>query len=484
MRHLNKLSRRGVNMSVIKKILKNIFGILEKWPVLSLILVLLCFIFLFFLGKKRETKIVEEIVPNQVKEISIYDFKQSLITTQALVEKTGYLKIVAQTSGIVNKIYVKEGAILKKNQKILYLSTNYQGSNINVLQKQKSFTNYQFDKDNLEDNKKIINLQKKLIEEKRANYEEIKKIKTNSLNDTNSLLDFNVDLLHKLDDELNKLKENNAGNTNDSIISQLESQKSQLWSGVNQLRSAKYTLDYEVQNDTPVDQLSNLEKELTLNQLALQEKALDLKLKISQIDLRISQVAESLTLPVTPLAGRVEKVFVKIGQAVNAGQVLAIISAVDNETSLVVYLPAHIAKKININYNGILEINQKEIAILPVFQSSDVVNNDLFAFYYQIPPFYQDQFSYNQVVNLRLPLISASSEAVLVPLDSVYQTQGENFVYLVASSEGQLRAKTVVVQMGQVLGNLVEITNGLNKQSQLILNRNVINNDLVEIQKN
>jgi multidrug efflux pump subunit AcrA (membrane-fusion protein) len=467
---------------IIKKSLQKIFSVFEKWPIASLVILLISFTALLFFGKKGVIKpegLKEEII---LKKVKIYNFNEPRFEAQATIDKTGYLKIVAQTSGVVNRLYVKEGDQVKKNQRIVYLSSNYQGGNAKSLQRQKAQKAYQFEKDHLDDNKHLIILQKALVEEKNNNEDEVKKIKQNSLNDTNSLLEFNLEILTKIDESLKKLKDSNISHSNDSAISQLELQKSQVWSGVNQLRSGKYTLDYELEKDTPIEKLSDLNKDLALKQLSLQEKALDLKLEVSKINYNLTQIAESLSVPVTPFSGQVEKVFVKKGQVVAPGQTLALISASDNESSLIVSLPKNLSGKINFTKAGNLKFNEEKIAVIPTFKSSDVVNNNLYSFYYQIPEIYQDKFSFNQVLTIDLPLVS-DEQTILAPIDAIYQTQNNSFVYLTASNEGKLIAQTRDVVLGEVLGNLVEIKEGLNQSDQLILNRNIVDNDLIEIIK-
>lgn len=465
---------------IFKNIFKKISSIFEKWPIFSLIILLLIFISLLVIGRKKtkqKTNLDEVIEP---KVVEIYDFAQPTLETQALVDKTGYLKIVAQTSGVVNKIYVKEGEDIKRNQKLVYLSSNYQGSNVSSLQRQKAQKAYNFEKDHLDDNKHLIALQKALVEEKSNNEDEIKKIKQNSLNDTNSLLEFNLDMITKIDEKLEKLKDANSNHSNDEAIMQLEAQKSQVWSGVNQLRSAKYNLDYELEEDTPVEKLADLNKDLTLKQLDLQEKALELKVEVAKIDYNLALLSESLSVPVTPFSGRVEKIFVKKGQVVSPGQIIALVSADDNESSLIVDLPKNLAEKINFNKNAKLIFEDKNIAVVPTFQSNDVVSNNLYSFYYQIPEIYQSKFSFNQVLTIKLPL-NSNQDSLLAPIDAIYQTQNDSFVYLAASREAQLVAQTQEVELGEVLGNLVVVKSGLDENSQLILNRNIVNNDLIEI---
>ena len=64
-----------------------------------------------------------------------------------------------------------------------------------------------------------------------------------------------------------------------------------------------------------------------------------------------------------------------------------------------------------------------------------------------------------------------------VPIDSVFQTQEENIVYVVAGDKAVSRQ----IELGSVVGKYVEVTSGLTSGDQIILGRNVIEGDKVKI---
>ncbi len=70
-----------------------------------------------------------------------------------------------------------------------------------------------------------------------------------------------------------------------------------------------------------------------------------------------------------------------------------------------------------------------------------------------------------------------SAAVPFVPLDSVFQTQDQAYLFVAKNGKAVSRK----VKLGSVLGRFVEIESGLNNSDQVILDRNVIDGDSVKI---
>ena len=70
-----------------------------------------------------------------------------------------------------------------------------------------------------------------------------------------------------------------------------------------------------------------------------------------------------------------------------------------------------------------------------------------------------------------------TSSTPFIPIDSVFQAQDQSVVHV--ADKGVVKSKTV--QLGQVMGQFVEIIQGLSNGDQVILNRNVIDGDKVKV---
>ena len=67
----------------------------------------------------------------------------------------------------------------------------------------------------------------------------------------------------------------------------------------------------------------------------------------------------------------------------------------------------------------------------------------------------------------------------MIPIDSVYQTQEK--AYVLVNNKGKAETKTL--ELGSVYGSYVEVRSGLTSDDQIILDRNVVADDKVAVQK-
>ena len=82
-------------------------------------------------------------------------------------------------------------------------------------------------------------------------------------------------------------------------------------------------------------------------------------------------------------------------------------------------------------------------------------------------------------IDLSIEGQSISGAFPYVPLDSVFQTQDTAYIYV---ADGDKAASRDVV-LGEVIGSNVEIREGLRGGDQVILNRNVLSGDKIQINK-
>jgi multidrug efflux pump subunit AcrA (membrane-fusion protein) len=108
-------------MSKISYIKLFITNLIKKKPLISfyaLLTILLAVIALVsYLGKPDAESEAEAPTP---KPVSLYLIGQTAtLTSQAIVEKSGLMTIVAQTAGIVTNLPVKEGVMVVSGQNVL-----------------------------------------------------------------------------------------------------------------------------------------------------------------------------------------------------------------------------------------------------------------------------------------------------------------------------------------------------------------------------
>lgn len=423
------------------------------------------------LGKTPEKK-VEAIA--QTKVYSIGEAPKA--TLQAEVNQEGVIEIIAQTPGIVQEIHVTEGQHVEEGNTIISLSSNYQGGSTPGLQAQLAGAQYKNITDTFDTQKDLINKQRQVTEVSSNNTEELRRISENSQNDTSGLLDQNEGILNILSGQLSTLQA--SGATPEQTL-MAQTTKAQTQAGVNQLRSAQRNLEYQTDTDSPPNQLSTLQKDISLKQLDIQEKALGLSKEASRIQYNIALIQASLMSPAAPFSGTVERILVTPGQNVNPGTILAVVSNDNPKATLSMLVPQSIAQSISRAEPSILHIGNKKVKVTPAYVSSVATNKLLYSVLYNLPEEYISKVTNNSFISVEAPIGYANTLAAVpfIPIDSIFQSQNSSYVF----TEENGKAKATLVELGAVYGSYVEITKGINNGDKIILNRNVVAGEKVEI---
>ncbi len=454
---------------------------IRKRPVTSFLAALAILLAVIIIGNfitKPKNAQEAEQTPKSVKVFSIG--KSPTITTQAQIQKDGLITIVAQTPGIVQNINVKEGDSVSRGTNLVSLSSNYQGGNAASLSRQLAQTQFDNVKDTYDQQKGIIQKQRDLANAGADNTEELRKISEKNHDDISSLISFNNGILDTLNSNLQKLKDTNVGGANDSLILATQQQISSFSAANAQLNAQERALSFSTNTDNPPTKLANTTKDMTLAQLDVAQKALDLSKKISEIQLNLARVNEAQMFPASPCAGVVQKVNVHVGQMVNPGTTLVVIYSQTGNVTAHAKVPQAIAQSISKIENSNLIVGDKSFSETPTFVSSQATDGQLYSVIYEIPEDLQHAVSNLGFIKIEIPVASSGTNSVIpyIPLDSVYQTQEAAYVYV---AQGD-KAESKKVELGQVLGGNVEVKSGLSDGDQVILNRNVIAGDNIKIE--
>jgi multidrug efflux pump subunit AcrA (membrane-fusion protein) len=423
--------------------------------------------------------------PAPVKDVTTYQLgEQPRVQIQAKVEKSGTITLVAQTAGVVQQIKRKAGEKVNRGTAVVILSTTYQGGNAPAVGRQIAQKNYQFLVDNYDAQKAIIDQQKDIAQKGNTQASDLRSINRQSLDETKSLIDLDTEIIAGLDKQIAKLTAESIDGSNDAAIIQAKSLKAQAQGGLNSLRAGLRAAEYSSADDKTGAQLSAAQRDLTLKTLDLQQKTLDLNRDISKLNVRLSQISEALMYPASPCAGVVERVFVKVGQAVTPGTVIASIRGNKDEASLVALVSQHMAQNISIVEPSTLMIENQKISLQPTYISKEPTEGTLHSVIYNVPSEYANALSNGSSVTVEMPMGAdyASTERSYIPLDAVYQTQDHSYVYTVdKNQEGSPSAKTRRVKLGTVYGQFVEVIEGITTEDYVILNRNVLEGDVVHV---
>jgi len=461
----------------IKNKLISIFSTIEskakKKPFVSLFIILgLLLITIAFSNYLKKPAAVEEST-SEPKVVSIYSIGEApRIEVSANVQQTQVITIVSLVGGIVKNISVEVGQSVNTGQTIASLSTDYYGNNASWIQKQLAQTQYDNVLDTYENQKEIISKQKDLANLQADNANELRQIANDSIDETKQLLELNESILSGID-----LAITNA--TNSTEVSQLNAQKSQLLAGINQIRSGLRQAKYQGSDNTPLSQLAELTKEMTFEQISIQEKALEMSVTISELQLKLAKIQAATMFPGSPVSGTIERIFVKRNQMVSPGTPIATIKANTGATQLIAKVSKQTANKVSLSEASKIYINDQIIDIYPDYVSSVATDGSLFTITYTLANEYSNSLTNNGQVVISIPLGSADTTSVstYLPLESIHQSELESTIFVL--NDNTVISKTV--ELGSIDGRFVNITNGLNTGDMVILNRDVIEGEKVTI---
>ncbi len=465
----------------VKQGYKRLVVLSEKRPLftffifLGIIILLIVASNTFFSLKKEQTK-----ESKSIKEVSIYRIGAApKIKVSAQTKKSGVIQITALSGGVINRINVKEGDVIGSGSTLIEMSSNYEGDNALSVQRQITERQYQANASTYKTQREIIDRQKEIARKNLENDEEMRKIIEQSISETRDLISQNEEILNVLGDEIKNLEQNNAPA---SQVLPLKEQRSQFLASTNQAKTALRTNEYNASSDNPPAEIAELNKEVTLRQLSVQEKQLTLSLEVSRLQTRVAQINESLMYPKAPFAGTVERIYVKEKQQVTPGTPLLVFSQTqaDDPVTAVAFVSSEIARKVSMLEPSTLHIGNKAIfQSIPSFITTEAVQGTLYAVYYPIPQEYYNLVVSEGYITVDIPIgyPDTSMVATYIPIDSVYQTEGNSYVFVVSNNKAEARN----IQLGPVYGEYVEVFSGLRNQDAVILNRNIIQGDAVII---
>lgn len=462
-----------------KAVYKKTVYFIKRKPLASFFAALFLLLALILAGNFLAPKKEETVRPEVVKPVQVFIIGESpRVPLQAKIEKSGVIKITALAPGVIQSIKFREGDTVGKGQILINMSSNYQGGNAASVQRQLAQKQFQNTKDNLEPQKDIIKTQRELAEKSESNAAQLRDIAGQSLQETRDLIDLNQSILDTLSQNQTALEQNNPGGINNTAILQIKLQKSQVQAGLNQLRTGLRQTEFQSSGDKPPAELAKLQKDLTLKQLELQQKALDLGVEISRLQLVLAQINESLFFPSSPFNAVVQRVYVKEGQAVLPGTPLMTLSATDDPITAIVNLPRNLAGSVSTIEPSILFIDEEAVELFPHFVSTEATDGMLYSVFFIIPDSFSPNLTEGGYIPVEIPIGLAQTEP-FVPLDSVYQNAGQSIALVVIKDKAESR----IITLGNVFGRFVEVRSGLSDSDRVILNRNILAGDKVSIQR-
>jgi len=452
-----------------------------KSPTRAFYLLLGLIVLIIVLGNwlRQPAKNVPEdvIEPKSVQVFSIGEAPR--VRVQAKVEKSGVIKIVALSGGIVNEVYKAEGQAVYQGETLAYLASNYNGASAPGVGRQIAQTNYNFVKDTYDTQKELIAKNREIIQKGNDQAEILREITSKSIDETKSLITLNEGIINTLDAQIKELA---LIDPLDPDILGKQQTKSGFLAGLNQARASLRSLEYQTNNENEPAELANLQEEVALKQLEIQEKSLELNKEVSRLNLWLAQIQESLSYPSAPCTGVIERVYVQPGQFVAPGTPIASLKADKTSLKLVALVSQGIAEKISSLEPSRLTLNDGRIVeIRPTYISTEPTDGGLFSVVYY--PEEALALKNAQYLTIMVPMgqNDALSSVPFIPIDSVYQTNEVAYVYLAKTTKKHYQVISRRVSLGEVYGGFVEVESGLRSADKIVLDRNVIEGDRIKL---
>jgi len=466
-----------VKKNFLKKWYSNTTGYIKRKPLGSFFITLGLLFIIIIIGHVANQPKQQATPPVPPKTVTLFSIGEApKATFQAKIEKAGVIKIIAQAGGVVQSVSVTDGSTVKKGKQLIALSSNYQGGNALALQAQVAQAQYQNVVDTFGQQQDTINKQKAIADATLNNYYDQQSIASQSANNTSSLINSNQSVLDFLNQQLTA-DQNNG--TSSATINTEQSQINTLQGAQNSMKASLSNIQEQTDTGKPQGQLSTTQHDLTIDQLNLQEKSLELNKEVTGLQAALAQVSADTMLPASPVNGVVERVFVHPGELVSPGTELAVVTAdeASSQTVAVADVPAQIAQNISRVESSNLVIEGTSYSLKPFYVSTDATDGLLYSIFYTVPDAESSLVTDGQYVSVAIPIGSAKTGVTVpfVPIDAVYQTQNSNYLLVDENNKAVSRQ----VSVGNVFGSYIEITNGLQLGDQVILNRNIVAGDKV-----
>ncbi len=415
--------------------------------------------------------------PTEAKLVQTYHIGSApRIMFQAQIKKTGVIKINALTAGVVNSIHKVEGDRIGRGDLLVSMGANYQGGNPLSVTRQIAQQQYKTAQETYPLQKEAIAKQRDIANKTDENSDQLREISSKSIAETQSSIDLNNLILTSLDQTIN-----DPASTTAAVLAARQL-RSQFLAANNQAQASIRNTQFTAAGDKPPAQIADLTRELTLKQLDIQEKQLDLSKEVSRLQVLVAQINESMYFPTAPFNGVVQRVLVKEGESVTPGTPLMIIAqnVEDDPISAIAFVSRDIAQRVSLYETSTLHFDDQTLDVLPSFVSTEAVQGTLYAVYFPIPDDFTGKVTDAGYITVDIPVgyPDTTTAAPFVPLDAVYQTRDKAYIYVVIDN----KAKSKELNLGHVYGRFVEVESGIDAGDNIILDRTVIEGDSLKLQ--
>lgn len=385
------------------------------------------------------------------------------------------LTLVAQTSGPVSRILVGEGSLVNQGTQILQQDSAYNAGQAAFVSLDIARKNQELAQVSLESTRTQVELSRTQADLNKDNASQLRDISRQSVSETKSMISLIETIVAQIEQDIRTEQE---GANNPVTIQNLRQALTGPKASLNQARQQLRSLEYQVDEDSPGAQLSGVAHDLAMEATALQLSTATIQAEIAALNLRSAQIMAAASRVSSPLSGRVERILVRPGQFVNPGTPVAIIKG-EPKLMLEVLVSGRLAGQINQEELAVITLGENQVSLTISHLSSAPTAGNLHEVLIEVPANYQSQIFENMTVAVLLPLFQFSPVEGhgFIPLDSVFVTNTERFVFVV--EDGLARKR--LVETGQIVGSSIELKTGLVEGDVVLLDRRVMDGQRVEV---
>lgn len=422
----------------------------------------------------QQKPVQEETQPERrALQVETVIYGQESLTEEVAgtIKNLNAITLVAQSNGPVSRVNVFEGDQVQRGAVLMNQETAYAAGNAATVQRQISQKNLESAQESLDSTVETVAKQREQADKNRDNQTELKEISESSILETEDLIaviETQVDALETAIETAPTVDDENT--LRGSLIN--------AQSNLNTARQNLRTVRYQTDEDEEYILLQDISKDLVYKTTEIQLKTAEIQRDIAKLQLRAAQITEATTRVTAPFAGVIEKVYVQPGEYVNPGDPIAVLRG-NTELCLQMSIPGSLAKQIDTDQPLVVTLPDGQTISLGINHvSAAPVNGQLYEVLAGLPEQYHQQVYDEQSLSVALPLyeLSALAGAAFVPLDSVFITSNQEFVFVNVDGVAEQR----LIETGAILGDSIEIIDGLLPGDEVIVDRRVIAGQLVE----
>ena len=242
----------------------------------------------------------------------------------------------------------------------------------------------------------------------------------------------------------------------------------------------------------------------------IQERSIELAHDTAQLQAKQAYATVALSKTIAPLAGQLEGVTVEVGDFVQAGKILAVLKTTSNDDiTITAHIGSERASHIDVE-SEITALYQGQLIPLKLIHlSQSSTGGEAYTLTFSAPKESLPNINDGSFIEINLPL--KSEEDILIPLDSVHFSTNNAEVYIInkleqeksrtkdsqsnnkntksqatknnsiTNNQSAYTAKIKTITLGQVIGSYVVVTDGLEKNTKIIMDRNVTDGEKIII---